>query len=81
MYLVLSLVMWRLKKHGSWGAWVAQLVGHPTFDRGSGHDLIVPGFEPGVGLCTDSAESAWDSLSLFLPLPAHILSLSLSLSK
>ena len=35
------------------GAWVAQLV---EFDFGSGHDLMVHGFEPRIGLCADSSE-------------------------
>nr|XP_060511482.1 uncharacterized protein LOC132692753 [Panthera onca] len=67
------------------GAWVAQLVKHPTLDFGSGHDLAVREFEPRVGLCADSSESEacfrfCVSLSLCSP-PAHTLSLSLSLSK
>ena len=51
---------------------MAQLVKHPTLDFGSGHDLVLGEFEPGVGLWADSAKPAWDSL--YLP-----LSLSLSL--
>ena len=56
-----------------------------TLDFGSGHDLMICGLEPRVGLCADSAEPAWDilSLSLSLPLspslcssPACVLSLS-----
>ena len=55
-------------------------------DFGSGHDLImVHELEPRVGLCVDSMEPAWDSLSLplslsFSALPLFVLSLSLSLS-
>ena len=45
---------------------MAQLVKHPTLDFGSGHDLAVRGIEPHVGLQADSAEPAWDSLSLSL---------------
>ena len=45
------------------GAWVAQSVKCPTLDLGSGHDLMVSEFEPRTGLCADSAEPAWDSLS------------------
>ena len=53
-------------------------VEHPTPDFRSGHDLIVCEFEPHVGLCADSVEPVWDSLSLSLSLP---LSASLSLSQ
>ena len=35
---------------------------------GSGHDLTVRGSESHIGLCTDGAKPAWDSLSLFSPL-------------
>ena len=67
------------------GACVAQSVRRPSLDLGSCHDLMGHGFEPYVGLCADSSECTWDSLSLFLsPLPllmgARTLSLSLSLS-
>ena len=47
-----------------------------TFDIGSGHDLTVHGIEPCVGLCADSMEPAWDSLSL-----PPSLSLSLKINK
>ena len=58
--------------------WVAQLVKRLTLDFGSGHDLVVCEPQSHVGLRADSAEPAWDSLSLSLcPSPA----LSLSLSK
>ena len=40
-----------------------------THDFGSGHNLMVHEFEPRVELCADSAEPAWDSLSLHLSLP------------
>ena len=30
------------------------------------YDLTVPEFEPHIGLCTDSAEPAWDSIFLLL---------------
>ena len=54
------------------GAWVPQLVKLSTLDFGSGHGLTVCEIKPGVGLCGDSAESAWDSLSLsFHPFLAH----------
>ena len=61
------------------GAWVAQLVKHPTLDFSSGHDLSVSGSEPCTALCTDSVQPAWDSLSPPLSaLPPFALSLSLS---
>ena len=52
-------------------------------DFNSGHDLIVHGFEPRIGLCAGVAESMWDSLSpppLSLPLP-HLRALSLEINK
>ena len=52
---------------------VAQVVKRPTLGFGSGHDITVCEFEPRIGLHTDSAEPAWDSLCLSL-------SVSLSLS-
>ena len=58
----------------------SQPVNHSTLDFDSGHDLMVCGFKPHVGLHADGAEPAWDSLPL--PLSAHpLLTLSLSLSK
>ena len=44
-----------------------------TLHFSSGHDLTVHEIEPRVGLCANSAEPAWDSLSLSLSL---LLSLS-----
>ena len=44
-------------------SWLSQLL-----DIGSGHDLTVRGIEPRVGLRADSAEPAWDSLSVCLSL-------------
>ena len=64
-----------VKNTDSWDAWVTQSVKCLILGFGSGHDLMVHGFKPCVGLCTDSSEPAWDSLS-----PPHALSLSLSLS-
>ena len=56
-------------------AWVAQSVKHLTLGFGSGHDLMVCGFEPRVGLCVDSSEPAWDYLLLSLcPSPTCSLS-------
>ena len=73
----------RIKKW--WGAWVAQSVKRPTLGFSSDHDFMVHEIKPHIGLCTDSAEPAWGSLSLSLSLPppqfVHMLSLSLSLSK
>ena len=60
----------------SWGAWVAQLVKHPTLGFSLGHDLMVHEFEPCVGLCADSSEPEACSLSL-CPSPTPTLSLSL----
>ena len=66
------------------GTWVAQSVECPTLGFGSDHDLEVCGIEPCIGLCGDSPEPAWDSLSLSLSLSLsapHPLVLSLCLSK
>ena len=52
-----------------------QLVKRLTLDLSSGHDLMVCEFEPCVGLCADSMEPAWDSLS-----PSLSASFSFSLS-
>ena len=64
---------------------MAPSVKPPALDIGSGPDLMVRGFEPHIGLHAGSVESAWDPLSLSLPLcpsRAHaFLSLSLCLSK
>ena len=63
------------------GAWVAQLVKHPTLGLGSGHDLTVHKVKHRVKLCADSVEPAWDSPSLSLcPSPAGVPALTLSLS-
>ena len=61
-----------------WGTWVAQSVKSLALDFGSGHDLMVRGFEPHVRLCAGSAESTWDSLSFSAP-PLLVCSLSLFL--
>ena len=79
-HMGLKLTTLRLRVARS--AWVAQLVERPTLDLGSGHDLAVCEIEPHVGLCTDSSEPTWDSLSSSLcPSPAHSLAPSLFLSK
>ena len=62
------------------GPWLVQSVKHPTLDFDSGHDLTVCEFEPGVGLCADSAEPAWDSLSFSTSAPP-LFSLSLHINK
>ena len=62
-----------------WVAWVAELVKRRTLDFGSGHDLMVSQMEPRVGVCADSAELAWDSLSPSLSAPPPACALSLSL--
>ena len=59
---------------------MAQMVKHLTLGFSSGHDLMVCGIEPYVGLCADSAEPVWDSLSPSLSGPP-LLSRSWSLSK
>ena len=43
-------------------------VKHLVLDFGLGHDLTFGEIEPRGGLCTDSAEPAWDPLSLPLSL-------------
>ena len=67
-----------------WGAWVAQSVKCLTLGLGSGHDLMVRGFESHFGLCANSAEPAWDFLSLSLSLsplcPSHAHSLFLKIN-
>ena len=71
------LIGYTLKEITLWGAWVVRSVKGPTVGFGSGHELMVPGFEPHVGLRAEGVEPAWDSLSIFLcPSPAHSLFLS-----
>ena len=43
---------------------MSQSVKGPTRGFGSGHDLMAHEFKPCVGLCVDSAEPPWDSISL-----------------
>ena len=50
----------------SWCTRVAQSL---VSDFGSGHDLAVCGFEPGIGLSAVSVEPALDPLSHFLSAP------------
>ena len=68
------------QSQSSSGAWVVQSVKHQTLHLGSGHDVAVRGFEPRIGLCTDSTEAAWDSLSLSLSVPPSSLPLSLKIN-
>ena len=68
------------EKDKIWGALVAQSIERPTLGFGSGHDLMVRGSEPHFGLCTDSEEPAWDTLSPSLSAPPP-LTLASSLSK
>ena len=49
---------------------MAQSVQCPTLGFGSGHDLTARAFEPRIGLCADSVEPAWYSLSLSVSLSA-----------
>ena len=66
------------------GAWVVQSVEYSALDFSSGRDLTVHGTEPNVGLCADTVETTWDSLSPSLSAPlahTHALSLSLCLSQ
>ena len=58
---------------------MAQAVKRPTLALGSGHNLMVLEFEPRAGLCADSVESAWDSLTLCPAPPLLMLSPFLSL--
>ena len=55
---------------------MAQLVKRLTLDFSSGHDLVVCEFKPCIGLHTDRAEPAWDSLSPSLSAPPLALSVS-----
>ena len=57
---------------------MAQSGERPTLDLGSGRDLTVREFRPHIGLCADSAEPAWDSLSSNLSTSPLILSLKIN---
>ena len=59
---------------------MTQLVNRQTLDFGSGYDLMVREIETRIGLCADSMESAWDSLSPSLSAPP-LLILSLYITK
>ena len=67
----------RIKTSNFLGTWVAHSLKRLTFGFDSGHDLTVPEIQPRFGLCADSMEPAWYSLSLPLSLPlvdAHAFS-------
>ena len=49
------------------GTWLAQSVKPQALDFSSGHGLGDCEIEPCIGLCTNMAEHAWDSLSLSAP--------------
>ena len=51
---------------------MAQSVKPLTLNLGTGYDLMAPGTEPHIGLCADSAQPAWDSLSPFPSLPLSV---------
>ena len=48
---------------------MAQLVKSPTLDFGSGHDLMVHGFEPCVGLSAVTVDPGSDPFSIFRSAP------------
>ena len=59
-----------------WGTWVSQSVKRPL-DFGSGHDLMVRGVKPHVGLQTEAEILSFPTPTLPLPhAPAYSLSLS-----
>ena len=60
---------------------MAQSVKCPTLAFGSGRDLTVLELELRIRLRTDSAEPAWDSLSLPRSLPLLLVTLSVSQNK
>ena len=51
---------------------MAQLVECLTLDFEPGYDLMVRELKPHIGLCADSTESAWDSLSPSLSAPCTL---------
>ena len=77
-YQSVQIAYMSFKNHPGQSAWVAQSGKHLTLDFHSGHDLMVCEIELCIGLCADSVELAWNSLS---PSLCFSLSLSLSLSK
>ena len=69
-----------IKNGLTWGAWVAQSVGSPALDIGSGCEFTGHGFELCVGLCNDSVEPAWGPTSLPHPHSCTLCLLALALS-
>ena len=59
---------------------MAQSVKRQTVGFGSGHDLVVCGFEPRAGLCADSSE-AWGLLPVVSPSLSAPPPLALSVSQ
>ena len=74
--ITLFPLRWRV-----WGRWGGSVTCQ-TLHFDSGYDLTVHEFEPRVGLCADSVESAGDSLSPCpSPIRARALFLSLKINK
>ena len=61
-------ILCKIQVHSGAPGWLSQLSA-PTFGFSSGHDLSVCGFESCVGLCAESTEPAWGTLSPSLSLP------------
>ena len=59
---------------------MAQSIQRPTLGFSSGPGLTVRQLEPRIGLCADSVEPAWDSVSPSLSAP-RLLAFSVSLSQ
>ena len=77
-----TISLWKIRFWMIMGAWVAQLGKYLTLDMGSGHNLKVLEIQACDGLCTDSAESVWDSLfPSCCPSPTCALSLFLKMNK
>ena len=61
-------ILCKVQLHSGVPGWLSQLSA-PTLGFSSGHDLSVCGFESRVGLCAESTEPAWGTLSPSLSLP------------
>ena len=61
------------------GAWVAHVVERTTLDLGSGHDLMVCGIEPSVGLHAEGGARLKFSLSPSAPLALTLSNLKRNL--
>ena len=57
---------------------MAHSVRRITLGFGSGYDLAVLGIQPHTGVCTDSTEPIWDSLSPSVSAPPLLALFSLS---